>query len=103
MPLGGIDDIGLNLQIVAQELCRLAAIGFDSADLGRRQVHLPRPVLREKLLHRGRRPQVEFGAITKQQTLRAVRTQTANDGGTHQAPMAGHKDARIVRTGHSRA
>jgi len=39
---------------------RLAAIGFDSADLGRRR-YTCRAVLREKLLHRGRRPQVEFG------------------------------------------
>ena len=61
-------------------------------------------LLREKLLHRGGRAQIEFGAVAQQQALRAVRPQPAHEGRAHQAAMAGDEDGRIVhRAVYSRA
>jgi hypothetical protein len=96
MPLGGVDDVGLNQQIVAQELGRLAAIGFYSTDFCGGQIHLLRPLLGKETFDRDCRPQIEFGAIAKQEMLRTISAQAAHDCGSHEAPMAGYEDGRIL-------
>ena len=103
--MGGVDHVGLNIEIVADELRRMASIGLDAADPRSRKKYQFRPLLLEEALDIALSTQVELGVRTQQQPGRAGGVQSSYDGRPDQALMAGDVDQGIAdmsRVGHSR-
>src|SRR5665213_30806 len=98
MTLSRVNDVGLNLQIVAHELRRQAAIGFDAADLGRSQKHVLRPLLGEKALDLGLAPQIQFGMAAQYQSRRAAGSESAYERRADQATVAGDINRCVDQT-----
>ena len=59
---GGVDDVGLDHQVVVEELGRVGVVGEDAADLGGGDEHGLRPASRHPALDRGLPRQVDLGA-----------------------------------------
>lgn len=90
-----VDHIGLDRQIVADELGRVAVVGDDAAHLGRGQEDVFRPVLGEKGIDRSGVGQIEFGVGALQDVRVALAFEIADDGGADQTAVAGDVDARF--------
>ena len=61
MAVCSFDHIGLDHQVVVDEICRIDVVRLDAAHMGRRQVDLLRPFHGEELVHGGLVDEVEFG------------------------------------------
>ena len=93
---GGIDHRRLDLQVVAQEIRRIAVVGMDAAHLRRRQKHILRPLGGEKRLHRSGIAQVQFGMTTQQQIAKSGLFQPAHNRAAHEAAMTGDENAAVL-------
>ncbi len=77
------------LQVLADEVGRIAVVGVNAADPGGGEKHVVRPRLGEKGIHRRRIGQVQLPVGAGNQVLVALRLEPAEDGGTHQPAVAG--------------
>lgn len=90
-----VDHVGLDRQIVADELGRVAVVGDDAAHLGRGQKYVFRPVLSEEGIDRSGVGQIEFGVGALQDVRIALALKVADDGRANQTAVAGYIDARF--------
>lgn len=92
---GTVDHVGLDRQVVANELGRIAVVGDDAAHLGRGQEHVFRPVFSEEGIDRCGVGQIEFGVGALQDVRVALGFQITDDGRADQTAVAGYIDARF--------
>lgn len=90
-----MDHVGLDGQVVADELRRVAVVGDDAAHLGRGQEYVFRPVLGKEGVCRCGVGQIEFGVGALKDVRVALGFQVTDDGRTDQAAVAGDVDARF--------
>lgn len=90
-----VDHVGLDRQIVADELGRVAVVGDDAAHLGRSQEHVLRLVLGKEGVCRLGVGQVQFSVGALQDVRVALGFQITDDGRADQTAMAGYIDARF--------
>lgn len=90
---GRFDHVGLDLEVVEQEISRVAVVGLDAAHLGRRQHHHRGRVLAEPTLHILAVFQIQLGAAGREQVAVARPLQSPADGAARHAAVAGHEDA----------
>ena len=93
--MGGMHQVGLDHQVLVDELGRVGVVRVDAAHPGRGQVHLVDGALLEKPLHRLLVDQVNHVATGGQNVAVAQRLQPPDNGRTHHAAMAGHENALI--------
>lgn len=90
-----VDNIGLDHQVVADELRRVAVVGDDAADLGSGEEHILGLVFGKEGVGRGRVGQIEFGVRPLEDVRIAFRLEIADDGRADQTAVAGYIDARF--------
>jgi hypothetical protein len=95
-----LDHVGLDREVLVDEVGRVAVVGEDAADLGRGEEYRLGLFLREEIAHRARVDQVELGVAAGDEVAVALRLEPAQERRAGQAAVAGHKDARLG--GHSR-
>ena len=96
MPVGRVDDVGLDLQIVAQELYRIRIVRQDAAHLGRGKKYELRLLLGEESFDRGLFAQIELAARVQQQLRITSGEQPANDRAADQASVTRDEDTRTL-------
>lgn len=92
MGVGGVDEVGLDHQVLVDELGRVAVVGMDAADLGRGQIDLVDAMGGEEGIDRVLVGEVEFVAAGGDDVGAAQRLQPADDGRADHAAMAGDED-----------
>ena len=92
---GAVDHVGLDRQVVADELGRVAVVGNDAAHLGCCQEHVFRFVFGKEGIDRCGVSKIEFGVGALQDVRVALRLEIADDGRADQAAVAGYIDARF--------
>lgn len=97
-----VDHIGLDHQVVADELRRVAVVGDDAADLGSGEEHILRLVFGKEGVGRGGVGQIEFGVRPLEDVRIAFRLEIADDGRADQTAVAGYVDARVLVHGRVR-
>jgi hypothetical protein len=95
--IGGVDDVGLNREVVANEIGRIGVVRDDTADLGGGQKHELGPLGREKTLDGGRVAELELAVRRAQQALVAARRQGAHDRGADEAARTGDEHLGVGR------
>ncbi len=90
----GVDDVGLDREVVADELGRVGGVGDDAAHLGGGEEHVLGALGVEEGARRAIVGEVELGMGAQQQVGAAGRAQAANDGAADQAAVAGDVAAR---------
>lgn len=90
-----VDHVGLDRQVVADELGRVAVVGDDAAHLGRSQEHVFRFVFGKEGIDRRGVGQIEFGVGALQDVRVALGFQITDDGRADQTAVAGYIDARF--------
>ena len=96
----GLDDIGLDHQVVVQKISRIGVVGVDAAHLGRGQHHLADLVAGKERPHVGLAGQIKLAAAGGDDVAAALRLQPPHDGRAHHATVAGHKHGVLV-VGHA--
>jgi hypothetical protein len=87
----GVDDVRLDLEVVANEIGRVAVVGNDTADLRRSQEHVVGPLGREEAVDGCAVAQVESAAARGENAREAACCERAADRGTHEPARAGHE------------
>ena len=95
VPVGGVDHVGLDQQIVADEVGRVRVVRDDAADLGRGHEHVGRPLLREEALDGGRVAQVDGCTRRADHVAEAARGERAAYRRAREAALAGDEHARV--------
>ena len=95
VPPGRVDHVGLDLQVVAQEVGRVGVIGANPADLRGREYHVLRSFAGEELLDSRRVAQFQLGMRAQQQVPVSPALQFADDGRADQAPVASDVDPAL--------
>ena len=90
-----VQGVGLDRQVVVDEVRREAVVGHDAAHLGGSQKDEFRPLELEKGLRRALVGQIEFGARAQDQVGVSGRLQAAHDRAAYQAAMAGNEDPGV--------
>ena len=94
--VGGVDHVGLDDQVVVDEVRGIGVVGQDAADLGRREKDEVRTLPRRRSAStaissvRSSSSWVRNSRLLKSQPIAA-----RDNGGTHQAAMAGNEDAAV--------
>ena len=84
-----VDDVGLDHQVLVDELGRIGVVGEDAAHLGRGQHHVVHPFPAEELPHRLLVGQIEFPMGAGDDSGAALILQPPDNGRPHHAPVAG--------------
>ncbi len=90
----GVHHVGLDAEVVGEELHRVGVVGEDPADLGRGQHDVARPGVGEEVEDRVPVTQVELGRTQPAQVGEPGRLEPPPDGGPDHAPVS-----RDVRRG----
>ena len=90
---GRFDHVGLDLEVVEQEISWVGVVGLDAAYLGRRQHNHRGLVLGKPALHGEAIFQVQLGAAGREQVAVARSLQRPADSASRHAAVAGHEDA----------
>ena len=96
MTPGGVDDVGLYLQVVAQEVGGARVIGEYPADFRSRQEHVSRPLGGEESIDGLLIAEFQLLAVSQQQLVESLGLETSDDRRTHQPAMAGNIDCRVL-------
>ena len=91
-PEGLVDDIGLDHQVLVDEVGRIAVVGEDAADLGGGEDHHVGPFGLQEGADVGLAGKIERLAVAGDDGGTAA-FQLAQDGAAHHAPVAGEEDA----------
>jgi len=97
VPEGGFDHVGLDHEVLVNEVGGVGGVGVDAADLGRSQVDLIGLLCRKEAAHGGLVGQVELGVGAGDDVAlgHAIGLQLAHDGRADHAAVAGHVDAGL--------
>ena len=91
---GRFHHVGLDLEVIEQEISRVGVVGLDAAHPGRRRQHHHRGlVLFEPALHGGAVIQIQLGSAGCEQIAVACPLQRLADGAACHTAMARHEDA----------
>jgi hypothetical protein len=92
-----VNHVGLNHQVLIDEVSRVGVVGVNAAHLGCGHVDLVGLFLGEEGLHGSLVGQVELGVGASDDAVRGLASgqQLANDGGADHAAMAGDVDAGL--------
>ena len=90
--VGGVDDVGLDHQVLVDELGRIGVVGMDAADLGCRQIDLVDAMGGEEGVDGMLVGEIERVATGSEEVGAAQRLQPAHDGRADHAAMAGDED-----------
>ncbi len=77
---GGVDEVRLDQEVVAEELRRVVGVRLDAADLGGGEEHVLGALALEEGAHRGLVAQLELVAGAQQQVIELQRAQPPDDG-----------------------
>lgn len=91
----GVDDVGLNGEVVADEFGRIFVVGMDATDLGGSEEDVAGLFGGKKGFDRGLVGEVEFGVGAGEEVLIAMCLQVAHKRGTYQAAVTGDVDFRF--------
>ena len=91
-----VDQIVLDLQIVADEVGGIGLVREDAADLGRSHEHVLGPALSEEAFDRRLIAQVEHLARRAHEICVVPRAQRPHDRGTDEAALARDEDGRVA-------
>src|SRR4051794_7238773 len=83
---GGVHDVDLDPQVVAEEVDGIGVVGEDAADLGGGEDDIPWLGLGEERENRVPILQVQFSGGASDQVGEALRLETAPDRGAYEAP-----------------
>ena len=87
-----LDEVGLDLQVLVEEVGALHVVGQDAADLGRSDEDEVRALRVQEIEDGALVEQVELGARARDELGVARRLQRTLDGAAHHAAVAGDKD-----------
>ncbi|GBE48596.1 hypothetical protein BMS3Bbin12_01776 [bacterium BMS3Bbin12] len=93
--VGDVDDVGLDEQVVANELGGPGVVGEDAADLGGDEEDVLGADFFEKGVYRRLVGEVEFGVGPGDEVVESGGAQDPADRGTHQTAVAGDVDAGV--------
>src|SRR6476469_179975 len=93
----GVNQVGLDGQIIIEEFRGARRVGLNPADLCRGYEHVFRAMLGEEACDASLIPEVQFGAGSRKQVLVATLYQASQDGGTHQSTVTGDIDPARLR------
>ena len=94
--VGGVDQIRLDLEVVANEVGRVRVVGGNAADLGGGHKDVLRPLAREEAIHGRPVAQIDCAARRRQDVGVAACSQRAADRGADEAARAGHEYAGVL-------
>ncbi len=95
VPVAGVDDVGLQNEVVADEVGGVGVVGENAADLRGREEDVLRLFGREELVDCLGVEQVELGTGAGEDVGVAEARQLAVDGRADEAPMTGDEDTRV--------
>lgn len=90
--VGGVNDVGLDLEVDTDELGWIGLVGVDAADLGRGEDDEPGLLGSEEGLDIVLAGEVELGVSAEEEVGEAEVPELADNGGAHEASVSGHKD-----------
>ena len=91
--IAGVDDVGLDHEVVADEVGRVGVVGEDAADFGGGEEDMLGLFGGEELVDGGGVDEIELSAGAGDEVGVAQPLQLAVDGGADQAAVAGDEDA----------
>lgn len=94
MLMGSLDHVGLDHQVLVDEVGRVGVVGMDAPHLGGRQIHLVRLLRAEELRDRCLIGQVEFGMSAGDDVVLPGLPEVSQNRPTHHATVARHEDLR---------
>lgn len=92
MAVGGVDDIGLDLEVDRDEFGRVGVVGVDAADLGGGEDDVAGAVAGEEVVDGGLAGEVEVGVGAEEEVVEAEGAELVDDGGADEAAVAGDED-----------
>ncbi|MCY1293835.1 hypothetical protein D9M68_575460 [compost metagenome] len=101
MGMGGLDEVGLDHQVLVDEVGRIAVVGMNAAHLGRRQIDLVDAMDLEIVLYLRLVEQVQLVAAGGKDVGVAQRLQTADDGRADHTAMAGNENGLVQVARHA--
>ena len=87
---GGLNNVGLDQQVLQNKVGRIGGVGHDPADLGRGDDHVTGPLLLEKTPHVGLLGELQLRVAPGDQLIAVFGGQPAVNGRAHQTPVPGH-------------
>ncbi len=100
--VGGVDDRGVDHQIVVEELGRIRVVGMDAADLSGRQDDLLGPVVGHPLLDLALVAKVDLVTGCGQNVVETTLVQTAKERRPHQSTVPSDEDLGIRCQSHEK-
>ena len=92
---GRLDDVGLDHQVVVDEVGRVGVVGVDATDLGGSEVDLIGPLGFKERAHGGLLGQVQFRMGAGHDALIPLLLQATHDCGTDHPSVTGNVDLRL--------
>lgn len=97
--VGGVNDVGLDLEVHGDEVGGVGAVSVDAADLGRGEDHEPGLLGGKEGVHVALACQVKLGVGAQDKVGKAQVAELPHDGRADQAPVAGDEDLRRLVAG----
>src|SRR5688572_17031080 len=94
--MAGMDDGGVNHQVVVDELRRAAAVGEDASDGAGHQEDVLRPIRPEPIVHSGLVAEFELAARRHLEIREALAPEPAHDRGAHQPAVTRHENPGVA-------
>ncbi len=98
----GVDHVGLDLQVVADEIRRVSVVGVDASHLRRRQHDPFGSRVREEACHRRLVAQIQLGAAAQYQIPDALPFQLPDNRGPDEPAVTGHEYSAELTHGSDR-
>jgi hypothetical protein len=90
--VGSVDDVSLDLEVVADEVSRIGVVRDDAADLCGGEEHVVRPLSGEKTVDGRTVAQLERASARGNDTREAARRESAANGRADEAAGSGNED-----------
>jgi hypothetical protein len=90
--MGGLDEVGLDHEVLIDKVGRVAIVGMDTADPGGGQIDLVDGVVGEEAVDRRLVEKIQLGVGGGEEVGVAQGRETAQQGGADHAAMAGDED-----------